>query len=113
LPVTIEANLVTETAADVRRNHVDLLFRQLRDQRHHGTDYMRCLESTPDRQLAPDLVERTHALAGLQRRRMGAVIGDHFLDRDLRLAECRVGQVLVADGPFEDMVVVLARPVRT
>ena len=40
------------------------------------------------------------------------MIGDHLLDRDLGLAEGGVGQVLVADGPLEDVVVVLARAVR-
>src|SRR6202165_3742023 len=73
---------------------------------------MRRLEGAPERQLALDLVERAYALAGLQRRRMGAVIGDHLLDRDLRLAERGVGEILVADGPLEDVIVMLARPVR-
>ena len=108
----IGADLVAEAAADVGRDHVDLVLRQLGDQRHHGADDVRRLEGAPDRQLAPDLVEGADALAGLQRRRMGAVIGDHLLDRHLRLAEGGVGQILVADRPFEDVVVVLARPVR-
>ncbi len=43
---------------------------------------------------------------------MGAVIGDQFLDGHLGLVEGGIGQVLVADRPFEDVVVVLARPVR-
>ena len=73
---------------------------------------MRGLEGAPDRQLALDLVERADALAGLQRRRMGAMVGDHLLDRHLRLAEGGVGQILVADGPLEDVVVVLARAMR-
>ena len=108
----IGADLVAETAADVGRDHVDLVLREFRDQRHHGADHMRRLERAPDRQLALDLVEGADALAGLQRRRMGAVIGDHLLDRHLRLAEGGVGQVLVADRPFEDVVVMLARAVR-
>ena len=108
----IGADLVAEAAADVGRDHVDLVLRNFRDQRHHGADHMRRLEGAPDRQLALDLVERADALAGLQRRRMGAVIGDHLLDRHLRLAEGGVGEVLVADGPFEDVVVMLARTVR-
>ena len=40
------------------------------------------------------------------------MVGDHLLDRHLRLAEGGVGQVLVADGPLEDVVVVLARAMR-
>ena len=91
---------------------MDLVLRDLRDQRHHGADHMRRLERAPDRQLAPDLVERADALAGFQRRGMGAVIGDHLLDRHFRLVEGGIGQVLVADGPFEHMVVVFARAVR-
>ena len=108
----IGADLVAKAAADVGRDHVDLLLRQFGDQRHHGADHMRRLEGAPDRQLALDLVERADALAGFQRRRMGAVIGDHLLDRHLGLLEGGVGQVLVADGPLEDVVVVLARAVR-
>ena len=108
----IGADLVAEAAADIGRDDVDLVLGNFGDQRHHGADHMRRLERAPDRQLALDLVERADALAGLQRRRMGAVIGDHLLDRDLRLAEGGVGQILVADGPFEDVVVMLARPVR-
>ena len=73
---------------------------------------MRGLERAPDRQFALDLVEGADALAGFQRRRMGAVIGDHLLDRHLRLAEGGVGQILVADGPFENVVVMLARAMR-
>ena len=108
----IGADLVAEAAADVGRDHVDLVLRQFGDQRHHGADHVRRLEGAPDRQLAPDLVEGADALAGLQRRRMDAVIGDQLLDRHLGLPEGRVGQVLVADGPLEDVVVVLARAVR-
>ena len=40
------------------------------------------------------------------------MIGEHLLDRHLRLAEGGVGQILVADGPLEDVVVVLARTMR-
>ena len=108
----IGADLVAEAAADVGRDHVDLLLGQLGDERHHRADDVRRLERAPDRQLAPDLVERAHALAGLERRGMRAVIGDQLLDRDLGLVEGGVGQVLVADRPLEDVVRVLARPVR-
>ena len=108
----IGADLVAEAAADVGRDHMDLVLRKFRDQRHHGADHMRRLEGAPDRQLALDLVEGADALAGFQRRRMDAVIGDHLLDRHLGLLEGRIGQFLVADGPLEDVVVVLARTVR-
>jgi len=43
---------------------------------------------------------------------MGAVIGNHLLDRDIRLLKGSVGQILVADGPLKDVVVMLARAVR-
>ncbi len=43
---------------------------------------------------------------------MGAVIGDHLLDRDLRLPEGGVCEVLIADGPLKNVVVVLARTMR-
>ncbi len=91
---------------------MDLVLGNFRNQRHDRADHMRGLEGAPDRQLAPDLVERADALAGLQRRRMGAVVGEHLLDRHIRLAEGGVGQVLVADGPLEDVVMVLARAMR-
>ncbi len=43
---------------------------------------------------------------------MGAVIGDQFLDRHLGFSERGVRQILVADGPLKNVVVMLARPVR-
>src|SRR5262249_55163603 len=90
---------------------MDLLLRQFGDQRHHGADHVWGLEGSPDRELTLDLVKGADALAGLQRRRMGAVIGDHLLDRHLRLVEGGIRQLLVADAPLEDVVVVLARTV--
>jgi hypothetical protein len=57
----IGADLVAKAAADVGRDHMDLLLRQLGDQRHHGADDMRGLEGAPDRQLALILSkEQTH-----------------------------------------------------
>ncbi len=108
----IGADLVAETAADIGRDDMDLVFRDLGNQRHHGADDMRRLERAPDRQFALDLVEGADALAGFERRRMGAVIGDHLFHRHIRLAEGGVGQVLVAHRPFENVIVMLAGAMR-
>ena len=48
---------------------------------------MRRLEGAVDGELALDLVDRADALAGLQRRRMGALVGDQLLDRHRGLGE--------------------------
>ena len=40
------------------------------------------------------------------------MIGNHLLDRHVSLAEGGVGQILVAHRPFEDVIMMLARPVR-
>jgi len=69
---------------------------------------VRGLEGAPYGELAPDLVERGDALAGLQRARMDALVGDQLLDGDLGLAEGEVGGLLVADLPGEDVIVVPA-----
>ena len=43
---------------------------------------------------------------------MDALVAQDVLGRDLRLGEGGVGQLAVADGPGEDVVRMLARPVR-
>ena len=43
---------------------------------------------------------------------MRAVIGDHLLDGHFGLLEGGVGELAVPDRPFEDVVVVLSRPMR-
>ncbi len=45
----IGTDLVTKTAADIGRDHMDFVLRDFGDQRHHGADHMRRLEGTPDR----------------------------------------------------------------
>ena len=88
----IGADLVAEAAADVGRDDVDLVLGDLRDQRGDGADDVRRLEGAPHGQLALDLVERGDALAGLERTGVHALIGDQLLDRDVGLAEGRVGR---------------------
>ena len=108
----IGADLVAEAAADIGRDDVDLVLGDLGDQRAHGADDVRRLEGAPQRQLALDLVEGGDALAGLERAGVHARIGDHLLDLDVGLVEGGVGRGLFAGLPVEDVVVVLARPVR-
>ena len=91
---------------------MDLLLRQAGDQRDDGADHMRGLKRAVDREIARDLVEADDALAGLQRARMDPLVGEEVLGRHLRFGESGVGQLAVADGPGEDVVGVLAGPVR-
>ena len=108
----IGADLVAEAAADVGRDHVDLVLGDLGDQRGHRADDVRRLERAVDRQLALDLVEGGDALAGLERGGMRAVVGDQLLDLHLGIGEGGIGAGLVAHRPLEDVVVVLAGAVR-
>ena len=104
----IGADLVAETAADIRRDDMDLVLGDFRDQRADRANDVRRLERAPKRQLAFDLVEGGDALAGLERARMYARINDHLLDLDLGLVERGVSRGLVARLPGEDVVIVLA-----
>ena len=108
----IGADLVAEAAADVGRNHVDLLLRQAGDQRHHRADDVRRLEGAVDRDLAGDLAEAHHALAGFERAGVDALIDQQIFRCGLGLGEGGVGQVLVADRPVEDVVGMAARSMR-
>ena len=92
----IGADLVAETAADVRGDDVNLVLGDFRDQRADRADDVRRLERAPQRQFAFDLVEGGDALAGLERARMHARIDDHLLDRDIGLLEGGIGRGLVA-----------------
>ncbi len=91
---------------------MDLLLRQGGDQRDDGADHMRRLERAVDGEIAGDLVEADDALAGFERARVDALIGEEVLGRHLRSGESGVGRLAVADSPGEDVVRVLARPVR-
>ena len=70
------------------------------------------LERAVDRQVAGDLAEAHHALASLERARVDTLIAEQVLGLDLGLHKGGVGQLLVADLPVEDVVGVVARPVR-
>ena len=70
----IGADLVAEAAADVGRDHVDLLLGQACDQRDDGADDVRRLERAVDREVAGDLVEAAHRLAGLERAGVDALV---------------------------------------
>ena len=88
----VDADLVAEAAADVRRDDPHLALRDAREQRHHRAHHVRRLRGDVDRQLPVDLVERGDAAAGLQRAGMdprGRYISS--LDRHLGLREgaCR------------------------
>ncbi len=108
----IGADLVAEAAADVGRDHVDFLLGKAGDERDHGADDVGRLERAVDGEIAGDLVEADHALAGLERAGVDALIAQEVPGRDLGFGESGVGQLLVADSPGEDVVRVLARPVR-
>ncbi len=101
----INPDLSAEAAADVRRDHPDLVLGQPGHHRVQRAVRVRRLRRAPDRELAGDLVEVGERAARLQRRRMHARV-DHVLrDRHLRPLEDRVGPRLVPGLPVEDVVV--------
>ena len=101
----IDGDLVAEAAADVRRDHPDLVLRQAR---HEGVDRavrVRCLRRRPEGQLAVHAVVVGDAAAGLHRRRVHPGIDDVLGDDDgSRLEHGRRGR-LVAGLPVEAEVV--------
>ena len=107
----IGADLVAEAAPNVRRDDVDLLLGQTRDQRDDGADDMGRLEGAVDREVAGDLVEADHALAGFQGTGVDALVAQQVLGLNLSLHEGGVSQLLIADLPIEDVVGMVARPV--
>jgi hypothetical protein len=74
---------------------------------------MRCLESSPQRQMPVQLVHRGDTAAGLERARVDTLIDDAFLGHDGGLAQRPRRARGVADLPGEDVVVVSARPMRS
>ena len=68
----IDGHLVAEAAADVRRDDLDVLLRQARDEREHGAVRVRRLRGHVDRRLAGRRVDVGDAAAALERRRDGS-----------------------------------------
>ena len=91
----IDADLVAETATDIRRDHADVVLGDAGNQRGDGPHGVRRLEGAPDRQLAVDLVHRRHAAAGFQRARVRAVVVDHLLGDDVGFRQHRLGGLAV------------------
>ena len=109
----IRAHLVAKAAADIGRDHSDVVFLNARDQRDNRPDRMRRLERAPKRQLSVHLVHRRHTPAGLKRAGVRAVVIHAFRRHDVGIRDHFLRRVLVARLPRKDMVVMLARPVRT
>ena len=104
----VDADLVAETAADVRRDDLDLVLGDAGDQRVDGAVGVRRLIRGVDQQLSGHRVHRRDGAAGLHRCGMHSGI-EHLLgDDDLGIGEDPLGLDGVARFPVEDVVVVLA-----
>ena len=99
----IDRHLVAEAAAEIRRDHVDLVLGNAGDERQRRAVDVRRLRRHVELQ-PPHRVEVRHAAARLERRGMTALEPDALLD-PLRARRQRArGAVLVADLPVEDVV---------
>ncbi len=104
----VDAHLAAEAAADVRRDHADLVLGQARHERVDRAVRVRGLGGAPDGELPGDLVEVRDRPVGLQRRRVDPRI-QHLLRYDyLGLREDLVSLGSITGLPVEDVVVGLA-----
>ena len=105
----VDRDLVAEAAADVRRDHLDLVLGQAGHERVQRAVRVRRLGRAPQAQLPGDRVHVRHRAARLQRAGVDALERDVLRDEDdVRVGEDRVGLRLVARLPVEDVVVGLA-----
>ena len=104
----VDRHLVAETAADVRRDHLDLVLGQPGDEGVDGAVGVRRLARDVRGQLPGDRVHVGHRAARLHRRRMRARVDHVERHRHLGGRECGVRRRLVAGLPVEDVVVGLA-----
>jgi len=108
----VDRHLVAEAAADVGRDDAHLGLRNARQHGHHGANDVRRLAGQPGREFAAHRIEGSDGAAGLKWARMNARVKHVLLDRDGRAGKGRVGRLLVAGVPGEDVVVVVALAVR-
>ena len=101
----VDADLVAEAAADVRRDHPDLVLGQAGHQRVERAVGVRRLGGLVEGELALDRVVVGDRAAGLQRRRVRPRVDHVLAHHDLGAVEDRVGGGPVAGLPVEDVVV--------
>ena len=101
----VDRHLVAEAAADVRRDHPDLVLGQPGDQRVDGPVRVRGLAGGPQRELPADPLVVGDAAAGLHRSRVDARVDDVLGDDHVGAGEDRLGRRLVAGLPVEAVVV--------
>ncbi len=104
----IDRHLVAEAAADVGRDHLDLVLGQAGDERVHGAVGVWRLRVRPERELAGHGVHVGDGAARLHRRGVRPRVQHVLRHDDVGAGEHRVGGVLVAGLPVEDVVVRLA-----
>ncbi len=101
----VNPDLVSETAADVRRDDLDLV---LGDTRNHGDDRavsVRGLRRHMQDQFTGDRIEVGHRTTRLHRGRMDARVHEFLLQNNVGLLECRLCRITVAAIPVLDVVV--------
>ena len=100
----IRRDLAAEAAADLRRDHPQLVFRDTGDDRAQEAQDVRILRRVPQRQLAGGAAPLGQRRARLHRVRNQPLLDDALLDDDLGVLERRV-DVAAGDRPVEGLVV--------
>ena len=100
----IDGNFVAEAAADVGRDHVNLVFGDAGDERDDGAMRVRCLRRHIHREAPRRFVHVGDDAARFERRRMAALEPETLLDLDFRIRQRAVGLVAIAHFPVVDVV---------
>ena len=109
----VDADLVSEAAADVRRHDADVVLGDAGDEGGDGAHGVRGLERAPHGELSVHLVHGGDAAAGLECAGMDALVGERLLRDHLGLVDRPPRRLGIARLPSEDVVRVAARAVRT
>ncbi len=107
----VDADLVAEPAADVRRDDLDLVFGQPGDHRVDRAVRVRGLAGGVHGELAGHAVQAGQHAAGLHRRRVHPRVEQVDLRHHVGLGERRLGRGAVAGRPVDDVVAGAARNV--
>ncbi len=104
----VDAYLVSETAADIWADDLNLVFREAGHQRIQRPVRVRCLSCAPDRELAGHPIHVRDRATRLHRRWVHARIQHVLRDDYLGVGEDGIGGVAIARLPVKNVIVGLA-----